>query len=88
MKIVGLSVSEASVKRDFKSVVSIARVLDGIGSFSGLGLSFTTQTEVLAAPVESEDFQTRFIRDVVTLRSLIKDVTLGTQQVVAGHMMR
>lgn len=35
--------------------------------------------EVLSAPIQAEDFEARFVRDVHTLNVLVKEVTLGSK---------
>jgi hypothetical protein len=42
----------------------------------GFGLSY--KSEVLAAPIYSRDFERRIVVDVPTIKSLIKEVTLGS----------
>ncbi|NTA40357.1 hypothetical protein [Agrobacterium salinitolerans] len=45
-------------------------------SISGANLGY--EERVLAAPIESEEFETRFKNDVVQIKFLVKDVTLGS----------
>lgn len=44
-----------------------------------LGFEFGYSTELLAAPLKSREFEKRFQTDVLALKSLIKEVTLGSQ---------
>jgi hypothetical protein len=53
-----------------------------ISSFSldVLGIGFTaTRTEVVEAPLESDEYEKRFVKDSILLRGLIKEVTLGSR---------
>lgn len=43
-----------------------------------VGLTFKAD-EVLSAPIDAEDFESRFVRDVHTLNVLVKEVTLGSK---------
>ena len=42
------------------------------------GLAYKAD-EVLSAPIQAEDFEARFVRDVHTLNVLVKEVTLGSK---------
>lgn len=63
-----------TVTRDSRGPVS------GHVSLAGFGLELQQSTEVLAAPLGSFDFETRFQRDVAALKDAIRDVTLGARR--------
>ena len=47
-------------------------------SVGGLGVSYEAK-EILAAPIDSKDFEERFVRDYHLINVLIKEVTLGAK---------
>jgi hypothetical protein len=62
---------------EFKSRSRIALLAPQFSiRFSGFALGYAK--EMLAAPLKSREFEERFQTDVLTLKSLIKEVTLGS----------
>ena len=76
----------ALIPRDLLSVVSPQGMVAGLLSPLGFYIMmmrvfqfFVRSKQLLAAPMESKDFEKRFLSDVETMKSLVKEVTLGNQ---------